>query len=163
VRIGIISDTNIPDKATDIPAKILDAFKNVDMVIHCGDLIELKVLEVLKEVCKDVRAVRGNMDPLGVKEKLPEKEVIEIGGLTIAVTHGSGAPNRLIGYLTEFFKDEKADIIIFGHSHASVNERVGKVLFFNPGSATDKVFAPYNSYGIIEINGNQIKASIVRI
>ncbi len=36
-RIGVISDTHIPDRAPDIPQEILDDFKNVDMGIHFGD------------------------------------------------------------------------------------------------------------------------------
>jgi len=64
--------------------------------------------------------------------------------------------------LTEAFKNDKVDLIIFGHSHCGLNEKKGGILFFNPGSATDKVFAPYNSYGIIEIN-DKIKATIIRI
>jgi predicted phosphodiesterase len=43
-----------------------------------------------------------------------------------------------------------------------MNEKIGKILFFNPGSATDKVFAPYNSYGIIEVN-DKIDAKIIKI
>ena len=46
---------------------------------------------------------------------------------------------------------EKPDIIVFGHSHLPMNEYIKGVLYFNPGSATDTVFAPYRSYGIIEI------------
>ncbi|HTZ11350.1 MAG TPA: metallophosphoesterase family protein, partial [Candidatus Margulisiibacteriota bacterium] len=62
-----------------------------------------------------------------------------------------------------FFKDERADVIIFGHSHSPLNEKIGNTLYFNPGSATDKIFAPYNSYGVIEVNESGIKAKIVRI
>ena len=37
------------------------------------------------------------------------------------------------------------------------------VLFFNPGSPTDKVFAAYNSYGILEINDKKVEGKIVKI
>jgi uncharacterized protein len=161
ITIGVISDTHIPDKAKEIPRKILEAFKKVDMIIHCGDLVELSVLDKLKECCKDVRAVKGNMDHLG--DTLMEKEIFMAGGVKIAVAHGSGAPNMLMEYLTELFKGEDADAVIFGHSHSPLNEKKGKVLFFNPGSATDKIFAPYNSYGMLEIDDKKITAKIVRI
>jgi len=36
-------------------------------------------------------------------------------------------------------------------------------IYFNPGSPTDTIFAPYQSYGILEINGKEIKRSIVKI
>ncbi|MBU1888025.1 MAG: metallophosphoesterase family protein, partial [Candidatus Omnitrophica bacterium] len=58
---------------------------------------------------------------------------------------------------------QKPDIIIFGHSHVPMNEYIDGVLFFNPGSATDTVFAPYRSYGIIEIENGEVKAEIHKL
>jgi uncharacterized protein len=162
MRIGVISDTHIPDRAEEIPDEILEAFKSCDMVLHAGDLVDLSVLEKLKSVCPEVRAVWGNMDPQEVRQKLTEKIIFKAGRFKIALTHGYGSPSKLIDLLSEVFKNEGVDIIVFGHSHYSVNEKRGVVLFFNPGSATDKIFAPFNSYGIIEIN-DKIEAKIVRI
>ena len=56
----------------------------------------------------------------------------------------------------------KVDVIVFGHTHSSQNEIKNGVLFFNPGSVTDKVFAKENSYGILEINSS-IKGRIVKL
>jgi len=42
-----------------------------------------------------------------------------------------------------------------------MNEFIGNVLFFNPGSATDFT-AEYNSYGIIELDKG-INARIIKI
>jgi putative phosphoesterase len=162
MRIGILSDTHIPDKAEELPIEILQAFKDVDMVIHAGDILELSVLDKLRSVCKNVRAVCGNMDPHALKKVLAEKEIIEIGRYRIGVMHGYGHPNKLIELLKEKFKNDNVDVIIFGHSHSGLNEKIGNTLFFNPGSATDKLFAVYNSYGIMEI-GEEIEARIIKI
>lgn len=162
VKIGVISDTHIPDKAGVIPQAILDGFKGVDMIIHAGDLVDLSVLGQLKAVCANVKAVWGNMDPDEVRGRLTEKEIIAAGKYRIGLMHGYGAPNNLIELLSRAFKDDNVDVIIFGHSHAPFCQKVGGKLFFNPGSATDKVFSPYNSYGLIEINGD-IDAKIIRI
>jgi len=162
MKIGVIADTHIPDRAKDIPRQILEAFKGVDMVIHAGDFVDLSVLDKLKTVCKEVRAVWGNMDPYTVRKNLPEKEIVKIGKYKIGIMHGYGPPNKLIELLSEIFKEEGLDIIIFGHSHCAINKREGNVLYFNPGSPTDKIFAIYNSYGIIEIN-DKIKARIIKI
>ena len=160
MKIGVISDTHLSDKTQELPEKILEDFKSVDMIIHAGDLIDLEVLEKLKAICKNVKAVWGNMDPYEVKKKLPEKEFLKIGNYKIGVMHGYGHPDKLVGLLTSVFKDDNVDLIIFGHAHYSMNEKVGRILFFNPGSPTDKMFAPYNSYGIIEIN-DKIEARII--
>ena len=162
MKIGVISDTHIPVKEKEVPKKILDEFKNVDMIIHAGDLVDLSVLSQLKAVCPDVRAVWGNMDPESVRNNLPDKLIFKGGNYKIAVMHGVGAPAGLVHVLTEAFKDEKPDIIIFGHSHEAFNEKIRGVLFFNPGSATDKVFFEYNSIGIIEIN-DKIEARIIKL
>ncbi|MBM3250183.1 MAG: metallophosphoesterase [Candidatus Omnitrophica bacterium] len=162
MKIGVISDTHIPNAAEAIPKKILEDFKGVDMIVHAGDLVDLAVLEKLRSVCKNVKAVRGNMDSYEVRKNLPEKEVFTVGRHRIGLMHGFGAPANLTETLAEAFKDEKLDLIIFGHSHSPCNEEKNGILFFNPGSPTDKVFARYNSYGIIEIN-DKIEARIIRI
>jgi hypothetical protein len=162
MKIGVISDTHIPDKAKDIPQKILEDFKNVDMIIHVGDLVNLGVLNKLKDICRNVKAVYGNMDPDEIRKELPEKEIFNIGNYKVGIMHGYGAPNNLIDLLTSVFKEDKLDLIIFGHSHSAFNEKCNGILFFNPGSPTDKIFSSYNSYGIIEIN-DKIEARIIRI
>ncbi|MDI6758126.1 MAG: metallophosphoesterase family protein [Candidatus Omnitrophota bacterium] len=162
MRIGVISDTHISDNTVSIPKKVLDGLKGIDMIIHAGDFVDLSVLEKLKNICNNVQAVYGNMDYAQVKEELPQEQLLDIGKYKIGLTHGYGAPDKLIGVLSVVFKDKGVDIIIFGHSHTPVNEKRGEILFFNPGSPTDKVFAPYNSFGIIEIT-DKIEARIVKI
>jgi len=162
MKIGVISDTHIPERCGEIPAAVINEFKKVDMVVHAGDLADLSVLQKLRELCPQVKAVAGNMDPEEVWDQLPEKLVFEVSGVTIGLIHGYGPPDQLPKRLTEVFKKDKVDIIIFGHSHQPMNETIGGTLYFNPGSPTDTVFAPYCSYGIIEING-KIKADIIKI
>ena len=160
--IGVLSDTHIPERADSLPQKLLEEFKKVDMVIHAGDMIDPKVLEELKKVCAKLVAVSGNMDPENIKHQVPAKVVLKIGTHTIGITHGFGHPKNLPAYLENTFKKDKPDIIIFGHSHVPYNEERNGVLYFNPGSPTDTFFAPYRSYGIIEIN-DKVKARIVKL
>ncbi len=162
IRLGVISDTHIPDRTKDIPIKILDAFKNVDMILHAGDFVDISVLAHLKKVCCNVHAVRGNMDHDDVRNKLPDKELFKVGKFNIGLMHGYGAPNKLIELMLTVFKNDNVNLIVFGHSHHPVNEKRNGILFFNPGSATDKIFSPYNSFGIIEIN-DEIKPRIIRL
>ena len=162
MRIGVISDTHIPDRAEIIPQQVMDDFKGVDMIIHAGDLVDLKVLEQLKSACRNVRAVWGNMDPYEVRKKLPEKEVFEVSGHKIGLVHGHGAPINLLELMGSIFKNDDVEMIIFGHAHCAVNEEKEGVIYFNPGSPTDKIYCPYNSYGIIEIN-DKIEAKIIKI
>ncbi|MBN2831545.1 MAG: metallophosphoesterase family protein [Candidatus Omnitrophica bacterium] len=161
MRIVVISDTHLSGSDLKLPDKLTEEIKNADMVVHAGDFVEEEFLEKLKGIAKEVKAVYGNMDSAELKRKLPEKNVFRVGRFKIGISHGSGAPGNLVAVLTEFFKDDHPDLILFGHSHAAFNEKIGDTIFFNPGSPFDKIFAKYNSYGIIDIN-DKIEARIVK-
>ncbi len=64
-------------------------------------------------------------------------------------------------YSKEFL--DELDIIVYGHSHKPYNKIELGVLFFNPGTPTNKIFALYNSVGILNINGNNVKGQIIKI
>jgi len=162
MKIGVLSDTHIPDRARELPRKLLDAFASVDMVIHAGDLVDLSVHKALCAVCKDVRVVSGNMDPSEIKDMFPQREIIKVGNISIGVAHGWGPPNKLLQIVKDFFQADKLDIVIFGHSHQACSVQDGKTLYFNPGSPTDSVFAPFKSFGIIEIT-DTINAQVVKL
>ena len=160
MKIGIIADTHIPHVAPRLPSEIYDAFKGMDLILHAGDLTELSVLEELRKSA-DAQAVYGNMDEPEVRKLLPAKRIINVGRFTIGLTHGYGPPFNLINTVKREFS-QKVDVIVFGHSHSPVNKVRDGILFFNPGSPTDKIFARYNSYGILTI-GDKIKGKIVRL
>jgi len=162
MKIGVIADTHIANKTTCLPSEVIQAFKDVDMIIHAGDLVDACVLKQLKNICNDVRAVHGNMDPYELQNNLPTKDIIEAGKFHIGVIHGYGSPKNIIETVSNEFKGVKLDAIIFGHSHSPTNEKKDGILYFNPGSPTDKVFAPFNSYGILNIT-DTIDAKIIRM
>jgi len=161
MKIGVIADTHIPVSARELPQKVYDYFSGCDLIIHAGDAVEMSVIEKLNAIA-ETRAVRGNMDSLEVRKRLPEKLVLKAGGKSIGVTHGTGSAFKVKEAALAAFS-EKMDIIIFGHSHVPFNETIDGTLFFNPGSATDRVFARYRSFGVIEIEGDDIKARIIKI
>jgi len=162
MKIVVISDTHLFSGIQKFPDKLIGELKSADLVIHTGDFVELKVLNSLKSISKEVKAVFGNMDSDELKKNLPEKIVFKIGKFKIGITHGRGSPNDLLSFLSDFFKKESPDLIIFGHSHIALNEKIGQTIFFNPGSPVDKIYSDYNSYGVIEVNEN-IKARIEKI
>ncbi len=161
MKIGVISDTHIQNRNEHVPRIILDVFRQMDMVFHAGDMVDLRVIDELKSACPKVIAVAGNMDQEAVRNKYPTKEIIEVMGYKIGLMHGCGSPLNLVEVLKNAFKEDKPDIIVFGHSHKPMNEFIDNVLFFNPGSATDFT-AEYNSYGIIELDKG-INARIIKI
>ena len=160
MRILVLSDTHLPRTASDLPQKIYNEIPRVDAIIHAGDFVEKSVYDKLAAL-KPVTAVCGNMDSTALHDILKQREILEIGTLRIGITHGHGASRELMATVRKDFKDVNA--IVYGHSHVSENTVKDKVLFFNPGSPTDKVFSAVNTYGILEANESGITGTIVRI
>ena len=161
MKIGVLSDTHIPVSAGKLPSQIKDFFKDCDLIIHAGDLVEKSVMDDLRKIA-ETKAVYGNMDSPELKKSLPEKIIFKAVGKSIGVIHGKGWGTGTVKSVKKVFK-EKLDIVIFGHSHVPFNEVIDGTLFFNPGSATDRVFAPYRSFGMIRIEGDNIEGEIIRI
>ena len=105
------------------------------------------------------------MDGEAIKTKLPEEQILKFGEITLALTHGGGHPKKILEYINKKFSNQAGniDIFVFGHSHNPCNEEIDGKIYFNPGSATDTMFTPYRSYGILEIDGSKIKRRIVKI
>ena len=119
--IGVLSDTH----SLNIPDPIIDRFKSVDLIIHAGDICDLHTLKLLRKIAP-TKAVQGNMDELLVKKELPLKEIIICDGLKIGVTHGHvGDTREALKNAMSAFKDDKMDVVIFGHSHQAIQSQVG--------------------------------------
>ncbi|MBD3380011.1 MAG: YfcE family phosphodiesterase [Candidatus Omnitrophica bacterium] len=161
MKIGVISDTHIPMNCDRLPEKVLKELKNCDLIVHAGDIVEMSLIYELERYAP-VKAVSGNMDGRDVKARLPITLLFDAGGKKIGVVHGDGSGEFIPEKLTGYF-DGVPDIIIFGHSHKPVNSKYGNVLYFNPGSATDRVCAACRSFGVIEIENGEIKAEIIKL
>ena len=148
MKIGVISDTHVRNFA-ELPHNLISALSSVDLIIHAGDIVALDVIRGLESLAP-VKGVYGNMDLPEIRTVFPQKEVLDIEGKKIAIVHGSGGPWDLAQRVGELFTG--VDAIIFGHSHRAFNKVIGRVLFFNPGTARD-------SYGLLEV-GKEIMGTI---
>jgi len=160
ITIVVLSDTHIPRVAGDMPAIVYDSIRDADLVLHAGDITEAPFFQNLGKLKKTV-AVFGNMDSEELKSTLNEKEIVSVGKFKIGLIHGTGSTQNLDETVRNHFKN--VDVIVYGHSHAPVNFVKNKILFFNPGSPTDKVFAAYNSFGILTITEEAIEGKIIKI
>ncbi|MCJ7514627.1 MAG: metallophosphatase family protein [Dehalococcoidia bacterium] len=151
MRIGVLSDTHI-HMAEEIPAEVVTAFSSVDLIVHAGDFIGSAVLDGLKRM-GEVKAVHGNVDSIKLRSLLPEKEIFLVGSKKVGITHGWGSPEGIQKRVKELLGD--VDIVIYGHSHRAKIERIGEVLFFNPGPG-------WQSFGILTID-EDVKGEIIRI
>ena len=158
--IGLISDTHIPDRARILPQKVLDAFSNVDLIIHAGDLTSPKVLDELEEIAP-VMAVQGNMDRANGID-LPKAKVIEAEDLKIGVIHGEVYPRADSDQLLYLAKELDADILVSGHSHQPKIEQKDGVLLLNPGSPIVPRLAD-RTVMLLEINNKEVGVEVVKI
>ena len=79
--IGLISDTH-----GLMRPQALNALKDSELVIHCGDIGDPAVMEALQKIAP-VRAVRGNNDKGAWAVSFPDTDVVEVGGYAIYVLH----------------------------------------------------------------------------
>ena len=148
--IGVISDTH-----GRISSGVPKAFKDVDLIIHAGDIGDEKVLDKLLKIAPVV-AVRGNMDFGKWTGQLPETEIIEIGQIVLYVLHIANRLDADPG--KDGFK-----AVISGHTHRpDVYERNG-VTFINPGSASYPKFGHPASAALIQIRGDSLSVKLIRL
>ncbi len=158
MKIGVISDTHLHNYSLELKRIVDTYFGDVDMVMHAGDIVEMEVLDAF--LTKKIEVVAGNMDPASVRNHFPVKKIIKVEAFKIGLIHGWGSPvgleNRISNEFTEI------DCLVYGHTHYPVNQIINGVLFFNPGSATEKRFTKRNTVGILEIS-ERITGKIIEI
>ena len=158
--IGLISDTHIPDRAKVIPQNVIDAFNDVDLILHAGDLTSLSVIEELEKIAP-VMAVQGNMDRVnGIN--LPKAKTLEVEGVKIGLIHGEVYPRADTQQLVYLAKELDVDILVSGHSHQPKIEKKGGVLLVNPGSPIVPRLAD-RTVMLLEINNKEVDVEIVKI
>jgi putative phosphoesterase len=160
MRICVISDTHIRDRYEEVPEDLSRELGNTDLIIHAGDFSSLEYYEELRSI-KPLKAALGNLDAAELRPLLKEREVFTIEKFKVGIMHGFGRPESVLENVRKSF-DDSFSLVIFGHTHNSFNEKIGKTIYFNPGSPTDKIFAIANSYGLIEIE-KTINAKIVKL
>jgi uncharacterized protein len=158
VKIGVISDTHLDDYDEKMRTRVAEHFSDVDMILHAGDMVDLRVLNIFGD--KEVRAVCGNMDNYSIKQKFPEYLLFEINGFKFLLIHGWGSPWGMEEKISAKFKN--VNCVVYGHTHKPVNHVKDNVLFFNPGSAVDRFFNSSQTIGILEID-KDIKGRIINI
>jgi len=132
VKFGIIADTHITEDSDSEFIKVLleqlrNIFKDVDEIIHAGDICEETFLTELKKIAP-TKCVKGNMDRL---EGLEDFFKFSAGSYNIGVIHKPPKD------LEAFFKEHNLHILIHGHTHQPISQGTAyNTLILNPGSPT---------------------------
>lgn len=161
LTIGIIADTHLHARDADrLPSEIPDLFGRfgVGLVIHAGDIVDQAILDRLSKVASTI-AVHGNNEPIELWKELPERIVLTVGSHTIGIVHGHGGPTARKTALMAF--PERVDFVVYGHSHIPMIEEVDGIVYFNPGSPTDRRWSPHFGIGILQIDERGIRPELI--
>jgi uncharacterized protein len=145
-RIGLVSDTHMPDRCVALPPTLFDTLQGVDLLLHAGDVGELWVLERLSALAP-VIAVHGNDDTEDAQRELPYQQAVAVAGQRIVLTHAH-YPDRAqelesrrddawgpkLERRAVFGRNAGASIVVFGHTHVPMAYRYDGLLLVNPGA-----------------------------
>ena len=183
MKIGLISDTHSAGSGRDLPDRVLQALSGVDLILHCGDLECIGVLDYLETVAP-VLAVRGYEDPMELGDRLAyTTRVVQAGGVAIGMIHdiqwpgprvattGDGAglvlpEGKAAETLARKF-GQPIDVVLFGDTHEELVCHWDGVLMVNPGSPTYPGSRhPRGALGtiaLLEIDGEEATARIINL
>lgn len=128
MKVLIVSDTHGKDHYL---LKTLERVGPIDMLIHLGDFEGGE--EYIKSITPcPTELVSGNNDFFN---GLPKEKVIHIGKYIVLLTHGHRyGVNYSTSGILEVAKRNKANIVMFGHTHVPMIDLSGSIWAINPGS-----------------------------
>ena len=159
MKFLVISDTH---RDVSRAVNIIDSISSViDGVIHCGDLAEdAKYLEhKYRESGLEFHYVRGNCDFTNSAEL---EKVVELDGYRVMITHGHIQDvNFTLSKLAYRGMELGADVVLFGHTHIPVVEEYNDMIIMNPGSLTRPRGGSKSNYGILKIDDDGVRVSLL--
>jgi putative phosphoesterase len=146
VKIGLISDTHIPEAGKELPPQIYLAFQGVDLILHAGDMHITEVLDWLESIAPVV-AAQGNGDGSSGRPPFPDDDprvkyaqTLDLQGLKVGVIHWYPVPGEMPESFAKNFQarhfTEPLDIVVCGDTHVARVDQHEGVLMINPGSPT---------------------------
>lgn len=150
MKVIIVSDSH---GKRGILEELVERHKDAQCFLHCGDI------ECGDEEYPEYIKVNGNNDFFST---FPNERVVGIGGHRIYMAHGHMLPfrNRLEN-LVRKAKEKECDIACFGHTHVALLTKMDGITVINPGSLWRSRDGRGPSYCVLEINGDDVTASIM--
>lgn len=151
--IGLISDTH-----NLVRPEVHTALAGVSRILHAGDVGDPEILLELNLIAP-VTAVYGNTDD---RFELPLAGALDlvIDGVRIHVSHGHELGRPKPAQLAEAYE---ADVIVYGHTHVQMIERVGAKLVINPGAAGPRRFNLLPSVARLTIVDGTASAELISL
>lgn len=148
--IGVISDTH-----GLLRPEAVAALEGAEHILHAGDVGDAAILDRLREIAP-VTAIRGNVDVQGACARLPDMELLELGGRSIYMLH-----DRQMLDLDPIAAG--IAVVVSGHSHHPAIQWHKGILYFNPGSAGPRRFSTPVSLGFLTVTEARIEPRLVEL
>ena len=159
--VAIIADTHMPRGQRRLPDACVRRIRAADLLIHAGDFSSVAAYEEFAAIGPELVAVHGNVDEPALRERLPERRVIELGGVEIGLIHDAGPARGRLTRMRRTFPG--AAVVVFGHSHIPLHEREADFEIFNPGSPTERRRAPRHTMGIAGCSRGRLALRLVSL
>lgn len=154
MRILVVSDTHRDRWAL---RQAIVSQPSADVVIHLGDGAEEAEEMKLNFPEKMFLMVRGNCD---WGSSLPAEGLVSFAGKNIFYTHGYTYNVKFGLYeAVSAARRQKADVLLFGHTHNALTEYRDGLYLMNPGSLN----GTNGTYGTLDITPAGIVSNIVGI
>jgi hypothetical protein len=146
--VGVIADTH-----GYVDPRLDTAFRGVDSIVLAGDVGGTHVLDALRAVAP-LHAVYGNND-----EKLGGLGLPFIDDFTL-----DGVRFHLVHQLPHARPREDTQVVVYGHSHRTLIEHRGHVLYVNPGAAGRAGFHRVQTVALLQLADGAVRdARIVEL
>ena len=162
VLIAVISDTHLPRGDRRLPDACAERIRAADLLLHSGDFTTVAVYRELEALGTPLAAVRGNVDDAELARLLPEERLVEAAGARIALLHDAGPRAGRLERMRRRFA-ERADALVFGHSHLPMHEEADGFQIFNPGSPTERRRAPAHTMGLARVGEGRVAFELVEL
>lgn len=155
VRFAVVADTHsVPHPRT---AELI-AREKPDHVLHAGDIGALSVIDDLAKLAP-VSVIRGNIDENA--RLLPDVLTLDVTHgdeslVTLMLMHIAVAGPKLRPDAARIAREEKASIVVCGHSHVPFIGRDRDLVVFNPGSIGPRRFALPIVFGVMDVSRARI-------
>ncbi len=149
MKVLIVSDTHGRNQNI---LNTIERVNPVDLLIHLGDYGGGEAYIEAMAPCS-VEMVSGNND---FNTTLPKDKIIRVGKYTIMLTHGHryGVNYNTCDILEAGVKN-KADIVMFGHTHIPMIDLSREAWLVNPGSlALPRQYGRIPTFVIMDLDAN---------
>ena len=181
LRIGIISDTHVPESTRELWPQVFEAFTGVDAILHGGDIHDLALIDRFESLAPTYSARGNGEEGSGSRAAVPadprlrEAWRLRIGGLKVGIIHDLPVPEipprlTVANSMRTYFHvdpdgDEGLDVIVHGDSHVERIDLIGSTLCVNPGSPTypRNFMTRLGIIGFLDIEGRSIRATLCQL